>query len=348
MASQLSDFDPNGVGVVGGGFFSLPCTVESSRLVILSAPWDVTVSYGAGSAAAPEALREASSQIDLYDDLTHDAWREGIATLPLSEQISNLSHTLRPVAERVIDHLEGGGNTTDAAIREDLERVNRGSMAMNDYILATSREMLSRGKLIALVGGDHSTPYSLIKALGEQHPDFGVLHIDAHRDLREEYEGFRFSHASVMHNVLSDVDSVSRLVQVGVRDFCDEEQLLADSDERVVSFSDMRLARGRFEGRSWSEQCREIVDALPEKVYISFDIDGLDISCCPHTGTPVPGGLQYNEAIYLLEQVVASSRTIVGCDVVEVVPSESDNVDVAVGVRLLYKLCSLTIDSNIK
>lgn len=346
MGSQLSDFNPNGVGIVGSGFFSLPCDVESSMLAILSAPWDVTVSYGAGSAAAPAALCEASSQIDLYDDFAYNVWREGIATLPISDEIAQLSEQLRPAAVRIIDHLEGGGDLHDQAIAADLEAVNGGSRTLNDYIYNTSRQLLEQGKLIALVGGDHSTPYSLIKALGEHHSDLGVLHIDAHRDLREAYEGFDFSHASVMYNVLRDIPSVSRLVQVGVRDFCDAEQAIAESDDRVVSFSDMALARARFEGERWGEQCRRIVESLPQNVYISFDIDGLDISCCPHTGTPVPGGLSYREAIYLMERVVESGRTIVGCDVVEVVPNADESVDLAVGVRILYKLCCLTIKSN--
>ncbi len=274
MGSQLNDFNPNGVGVVGGGFFSLPCDVDSSRVVVVSAPWDVTVSYGAGSAAAPAAMLEASSQIDLYDDFTHDAWREGIATLPIPEDIAQLSDQLRPMAVRVIDHLEAGGCLTDGAIATELKSVNDGSKSLNNYIYNTSRELLQQGKLIALVGGDHSTPYSLIKALGEQHSDFGVLHIDAHRDLREAYEGFEFSHASVMYNVLRDVNSVSKLVQVGVRDFCDAEQELSNRDKRVVSFTDMTLARGRFEGERWGDQVRRIVETLPQKVYISFDIDG--------------------------------------------------------------------------
>lgn len=346
MCYKLDDYNPNGVGVVGGGFFSLPCEVDSSRLVILSAPWDVTVSYGAGSASAPDSIREASSQIDLYDDYAPDVWREGIATLPISDTIAELSRTLRPVAVRVIEHLEGGGDPSDEVIAEDLRRVNSGSDELNSYIYNTSRELLDKGKLIALVGGDHSTPYGFIKALGEIYKEFGVLHIDAHRDLRESYEGFEFSHASVMYNVLRDVNAVSRLVQVGVRDYCDEEQEIAEGDDRVVSFSDMSLARGRFEGETWSAQCQRIVDTLPEMVYISFDIDGLEMACCPHTGTPVPGGLRYNEAIYLLERIAESGRKIIGCDMVEVVPSEGDNIDLSIGSRLLYKLCLLTINSN--
>lgn len=341
---ELKDFDPNGVGEQGHGFFSLPCSEEHSRVVILSAPWDVTVSYGKGTAAAPEALLEASSQIDLYDSSARDAWREGIATHSVDQTIAELSAELRPVAEVVIEALEMGRE----ADPELLARVNAGSRVLNDYIYSKSAKLLAQGKIVGLVGGDHSTPYGAIKAVGERYEEFGILHIDAHRDLRKAYEGFEYSHASVMYNVLRDVPSVSRLVQVGVRDFCDAEQELAERDDRVVSFEDMTLARGKFEGEMWGAQCRRIVESLPQRVYVSFDIDGLDMSCCPHTGTPMCGGLSYNEAIYLFEVLVGSGREIVGFDVVEVGTKEGDVTDLVVGTRVLYKLCGLSIKSNKK
>lgn len=344
MSQELKGFNPNGVGIVGGGFFSLPCSVESSRVVIISAPWDVTVSYGAGTAAAPEALMEASSQLDLYDSSAIDAWREGIATQPIDPAIAELSTTLRPIAERVISELESGLE----ANQSDINQINRGSEWLNDTIYNTTRELLQKDKIVALVGGDHSTPYGAIKALAEVHDSFGILHIDAHRDLREAYEGFEFSHASIMYNVLRDIEQVEKLVQVGVRDFCDDEQRLATKSDRVVSFEDMTLARAKFEGETWASQCQKIVDALPQKVYVSFDIDGLDMCYCPHTGTPVCGGLSYNEAVYLLEKVVESGRVIIGFDVVEVVPGDESQLDLIVGARILFKLSGLSIISNKK
>ncbi len=346
MSPELKDFNPNGVGVVGGGFFSLPCSVELSKVVLISAPWDVTVSYGAGTAAAPEALCEASSQLDLYDSSAHDAWREGIATLPIDSRIGELSKELRPVAERIIEHLEAGGLATDPQIVELVESVNEGSRELNAIIYRSTADLLAQGKIVGLVGGDHSTPYGVIKALGERYESFGILHVDAHRDLRVAYEGFEFSHASVMYNVLRDVAQVERLVQVGVRDFCDDEQAFAESSDRVVSYPDMELARGRFEGETWAEQVRRIVESIRQRVYVSFDIDGLEMGCCPHTGTPVAGGLGFNEAVYMLECVVKSGREIIGFDVVEVVPSETDNIDLIVGARILYKLSGLSIKSR--
>lgn len=343
---ELDGFDPNGVGVDNGTYYGLPFTPERARLVLLSAPWDVTVSYGAGTAFAPDALIEASTQLDLYDASAPGAWREGIATADIDYSLQEESQRLRADAEKVIRHLEEGGDPSDERIERRIRRVNEGCAAMNENIRRQADEWLGRGKIVGLVGGDHATPYGLIRAVAAREERFGILHIDAHRDLRAAYEGFGYSHASIMYNVLRDVPQATRLVQVGVRDFCDAEAELAARDGRIRSFDSRSLARAAFEGVCWAEQCRRIVAELPEAVYVSFDIDGLSPELCPHTGTPVPGGLGFEQAVCLLECVVDSGRRIVGFDLVEVVPSAGDRTDAVVGARILYKLCGLTLKSN--
>ncbi|MFR5870708.1 MAG: arginase family protein [Alistipes sp.] len=144
---------------------------------------------------------------------------------------------------------------------------------------------------MGLVGGDHSVPLGLIRAVAERNPGVGVLHVDAHADLRRAYEGFTYSHASIMYNVLNEAAGVSALVQVGVRDLCDDEARLASADARVRLFDDYALSAAKFGGESWNAVCDRIIACLPEKAYVSFDIDGLAPEYCPHTGTPVPGGL---------------------------------------------------------
>ncbi len=248
----------------------------------------------------------------------------------------------------MIEHLEAGGATTDDYVIRKIRRVNDGCAAMNAAVEEQASRWLAEGKLVGLVGGDHSTPYGVIRAIAERHEGAGILHIDAHCDLRERYEGFEFSHASIMHNVLRDFPQVARIVEVGVRDFCDAEYRRAQSDPRIEMFDDRRLAEAAFEGISWAEQCRRIVECLPREVYVSFDIDGLSPDCCPHTGTPVPGGLTFREACFLLESVVRSGRRIVGFDLVEVVPKYEERMDEIVGARMLYKLCGLTLKSNPK
>lgn len=339
-------FDPDGVGVANGAYFGLPFEPETAALVLISAPWDVTVSYGAGTTYAPDAIIEASTQLDFHEPLAVGAWRQGIATADADYTLQEESQRLRNDATKVIEHLENGGTTDDDYVVRKIRRVNEGCAAMNTSIRQQAAHWLAGGKIVGLVGGDHSTPYGLIQALGEQHDRFGILHIDAHRDLRNAYEGFEFSHASIMYNVLRDIPQVERLVQVGVRDFCEQEATLAATDSRIVSFEDFALAAETFRGVTWDEQCRRIVDSLPEKVYISFDIDGLSMDNCPHTGTPVTGGLGFNQAVWLLNMVANSGRQIIGFDLVEVCPASEDRIDAIVGARMLWKLCNLTLKSN--
>lgn len=331
-------FNPNELSQPNGNYFALPYTVEDSKLVILSAPFDVTTSYKPGSANAPDAILDASAQVDLYDIEYKNNYQKGIATLPFNDDMLSSSVEVRKYAEKVIAHLEEGGSLEEKYIAKYLTKVNETSEKVNTFVYNSSKEQLQNGKYVALVGGDHSTPLGLIKAIGEHFGDVGVLHIDAHADLREAFEGFKYSHASIMYNVLNEVKEVKQIVQVGVRDFCEDELSIINNDDRVSTFFDAVLAERKFEGESWGTICDDIIAKLPQKVYISFDIDGLDASLCPGTGTPVPGGLSFNEAIYLIVRVVRSGREIVGFDVNEVSPMEGSEWDANVGARVLYKL----------
>lgn len=355
--SGSNNFSPDDVGVANGNYFGLPFTVSESELVLLCAPWDVTVSYNNGTAAAPEAITMASTQVELRDAHYPDGWRRGIATVPADLWIMSASAELRREAEKVITHLENGGSSGDEAIAVPLAAVNEGSAKLNDTIYRQASALLAQGRIVGLVGGDHSTPLGLMRAVGDSLaslstpvggiPNFGILHIDAHADLRMAYEGFTYSHASIMYNALR-LPQVVRLVQVGIRDFCEAEvQLAADSDGRIVQFDDYTLARNAFEGLDWGTQCAAIIEKLPENVYVSFDIDGLSPDNCSGTGTPVPGGLSYREAVYLLVKLVESGRCIVGFDLTEVSPAENDGEwNANVGARILYKLCNLTLKSK--
>ncbi len=338
----MNNINTSNVSIVGESFFALPHSPETSNVVLISAPWDVTVSYGKGTADAPEQLLIASAQLDLFDAFTTDAWQHGIATIPIDTEIKALSVKYRKIAEQIITHLESGGDPKD--VEHLTQKVNEASHTINKHIEETSLQWIKQNKIVGLVGGDHSTPLGYIRALGIHHTNFGILHIDAHRDLREAYEGFESSHASIMYNAINSVPQIDKLVQVAVRDFCDEEQHLADTDPRIVSFTDRDLSTNQFNGTTWAEQCHSIVSQLPQKVYISFDIDGLDIAYCPSTGTPVPGGLSFNQAIHLLEEIVRQGKQIIGFDLVEIVPNSV--ADLSVGARLLLKLSTLAIMSN--
>ncbi len=342
----MKEFNPDGVGVANGNYFGMPFTPDNARLVLVSVPWDVTSSYGAGASAAPDAIIEASTQLDFFDSYAPDAWRKGIATAEIDYSIQETSVALREDAVRIMENLESGGKTEDNfLLSRRLEKINEASKQINSQVYDMTERFLSMGKIVGIVGGDHSVPYGAVLALARKEPDFGILHLDAHMDLRDCYEGFEYSHASIMYNILRDVPQVERIVQVGVRDYSGGEASFAKTCGRVTVFSDADLCEAEFDGRSWKEQCEAIVGNLPQRVYVSFDIDALSPSLCPATGTPVPGGLSFNKAVYLLRKMVDSGRSIIGFDLCEVVPAAGNGLDANTGARVLYKLCGQVLRS---
>jgi agmatinase len=210
---------------------------------------------------------------------------------------------------------------------------------MVNTVKSETTALLNKNKKVILLGGDHSTPLGYIQALAEIHEHFGILQIDAHFDLRIAFEGFEYSHASVMYNALK-TKQVGKLVQVGIRDFC-EEEVLESKNERVSVWYDEKMKEAQFLGKTWDQICNDIVAQLPQKVYLSFDIDGLDPKLCPNTGTPVAGGLEYAQAIYLIKKVKESGRVFIGADLNEVAPGENSDWDANVAARLLFRLCHI-------
>lgn len=333
----IENFDPNGPGA-NGNLFGLPFTPETSSLVLIPVPWEVTVSYHAGTAKGPQAILEASCQVDLSVRDIPDAWKFGVSMLPVPADLYEESIKLRALASQHIRAVESGEKVLPG--NPIVARINEAGENLNVYVKSTALKWLKEGKLVGLVGGDHSTPLGLFRALSEVHDRFGILQIDAHLDLRKAYEGFTYSHASVMFNALK-IPAVQRLVQVGIRDYCDEElQVIERAMGRVVTFFDQDLKAAIYDGKTWGQICDFIIKELPQNVYISFDIDGLDPVLCPNTGTPVPGGLQFEQVTYLFKKLATSGKRIIGFDLNEVAPSEDGDWDANVGSRLLYQLCN--------
>jgi agmatinase len=328
-------FDPNGPGIQGN-LFGLPFDTETSAVVVIPVPWEVTVSYNTGTADGPEAILEASSQIDSFMREIPEAWKLGTCMLPLPKALKAESKKLRAQAAQHIAKLERGETTlTNDPV---VAKINEACESLNIYVKTTAQKLMRAGKMVGIVGGDHSTPLGLLRALSENHQNFGILQIDAHADLRKAYEDFTYSHASIMYNALK-INAVSKLVQVGIRELCDDEfKMMQASDGRIVTFFDDDIKEKKFSGQSWQLLCEKIVKQLPKEVYISFDIDGLDPKLCPNTGTPVPGGLEFQEAVYLIKKVVQSGRRIIGFDLCEVTSGDTD-WDANVGARMLYQLC---------
>lgn len=340
-AEKIRSFDPNSPGDSHAQMYGLPFTCAEADIVLVPVPWEVTTSYGGGTSRGPQAIFDASFQVDLFHPEFPRLWERGIAMDELPKALLQQSDALKKEAKKVIDLLvEGGSRKDEERAAKALALVNAECTVMNEWVELRCGHWLDQGKLVGLVGGDHSTPLGLFRAQAARHRDFGILHIDAHMDLRDAYEGFTFSHASIMYNALP-LKQLSTLVQVGIRDFCAQENdvVVGEKDRvRVVRSADIR--RQQFDGVTWREQCDAIIGALPEKVHVSFDIDGLDPTLCPHTGTPVPGGLAFEEATYLLSRL-AASRTIIGFDLVEVSPGGDDEWDANVGARLLWHLCGV-------
>lgn len=339
-SDPLAGFDPNSPGSADAGIFGLPHGPEHADIVIVPVPWEVTTSYGGGTSRGPAAIRDASLQVDLFHPEFPELWKRGIWLDEIPDALLEQSDALKKEAKRVIDALvEGGDAKKRARAAKALERVNEECAVMNAWVEQRCGFWLDKGKKVGLLGGDHSTPLGMLRALARRHKRFGVLHIDAHLDLRIAYEGFTYSHASIMYNALP-IKGLERVVSVGIRDFCQQENdvfLAQKGRVKVVRSADIR--RQQYDGVTWREQCDAIIDALPEKVHITFDIDGLDPTLCPHTGTPVPGGLLFEEATYLLSRV-AAKRTIIGFDLVEVSPGK-DEWDANVGARMLWHLCGV-------
>ncbi len=326
-------FDPSGVGVKGS-LFGIPVDPQRAQVVIIPVPWNVTASYGKASIAGPQAILEASCQLDLSLPGIRTPWVLGMTMIPISidweGQCLKLVDRLAPY----LTLLEQGSDVSEHL--QLVHDVNKAGEGLNVEVENLSIHHLNKGKMVGVVGGDHSVSLGLVQALAQQYPSFGILHIDAHADLRKAYQGFDHSHASIMHNML-EIDQVSHLVQVGIRDYCPEEEQRMKQDPRITPHYDAWIKAKLFEGVQWNQICDRIAGDLPEMIYISFDIDGLDPKLCPSTGTPVPGGLDFEQADYLLKVLVMRGKKIIGFDLCEVGVGD-DAWDGNVGARILYRL----------
>ncbi len=337
--SVTSSFDINGPGLEGK-LFGLPFDTENAKVVIVPVPWEATVTYGAGTANGPGAILKASRQVDFFMRDIPDAWELGVAMQDVPVKLKVESDRVRNLAEHF--RARRGPDSDPTVIAS---KINEASESLNIFIKKSVEQLLNAGKVVGILGGDHSTPLGLMRALGERHDRFGILQVDAHADLRKAYEGFIYSHGSIMQNALK-IPAMHKLVQVGIRDLCDEEfRLIAQSKTRIKTFFDEDI-HASANSISRDALCEQMIRELPDKVYISFDIDGLDPKLCPHTGTPVPGGLDFHFATALIRAIVKSKRKIIGFDLCEVAPGPDGDWDANVGSRILWHLACWTAVSN--
>jgi agmatinase len=280
-------------------------TYDTSRVVILPVPYEHTVSYGAGTKRGPEAILQASHYVEFYDEETgREVYRElGIATLP----------------------------ALDVSSQADEEAL--------DTIYQTTKQVLTDGKFPIALGGEHTISQATIAAAAERCRDLSVLQIDAHSDLRAEYQGSKYSHASVMARVCEFVDP-NRLVQVGIRAQCIEEaQYIREYGISTFYAHDIRGGKHAKLLKYWEDL---VVEKLTDYVYVTFDVDGLDPSIMPATGTPEPNGLFWHETMTLLRKVGQRKR-VVACDVVELAPIEGLHHPDLTAAKLVSKMINYVV-----
>ena len=330
------------------GIFGLPFTENSAQLVIIPVPWDATASYGKGASMGPVSILKESPQIDLYDYHFKDTYTHGIYMLKLPTEVELLNAETKKLCNSVVDLLQQRGTSENShLIKPILDQVNFNSNKLNQWIYTTSLKLIEQDKIVACLGGEHSSPFGLIKAITQKKSNLSILQIDAHADLRVAYQGFEHSHASIMNQAMNLTPKPKNLVQVGIRDFCEEEYLRMKSDSRITTFFDSDVKSRMLSGCSWDEVCQEITEHLENDVYISFDIDGLSPDLCPQTGTPVPGGLSFEQVVHLLKTISQRNKKIIGFDLCEVAQKDSSNVwDSNVGARVLYQLCGWSLLHN--
>lgn len=332
---MLQNFDPNGVGIANGNLFGFPYSIEEADLIIIPVPWDATASFGKGTSNGPQQILDASPQLDFYHPRVKNAFENKIALLPIDENWKKRNDVFCEMAMEYIEFLESGGKLEEnETFQSFLQEINEAHAELSTWVKSTALDYMDQGKFVALLGGEHSTPLGLIQALAEKH-EFGILQIDAHADLRDAYEGFSQSHASIMFNAIK-LPAIKKLVQVGIRDVAQTEVDLIAANENIITFFDWDLKNQEFEGKTWALQVQEIISSLPEKVYVSFDIDALRPELCPNTGTPVPGGFSLEQVNYLLFALAESGKKIIGFDLNEV---GDDPWDANVGARALWNLC---------
>jgi agmatinase len=345
-AEKIKDFDASGVSTIES-LFGLPFTVEESEIIVIPVPWEVTVSYAAGTACGPDAILKASAQVDLYDPFFEDAWKLGFTMIDIPQEIHQKSEKYRKIAAAYIDRLTSGElKESDTEAQEITSEVNQAAIEMNQWVENTCTHYINNGKVVLLLGGDHSTPLGFMKAVSKKYEYFGILQIDAHSDLRIAYEGFRYSHASITYNAVNEITNLQKVVQIGIRDYSEGEAEMAKSSAgKIKIFYDREIKKRLYDGETWALICKQIIEELPENIYVTFDIDGLDPKLCPNTGTPVAGGFETDQVLYLLEKLVESGKKIIGFDLNEVAPGE-DEWDANVGARLLYRIGNMVAKSQ--
>lgn len=263
--------------------------LETAKVVLIPVPYDGTSTWGKGADKGPKAFLEASENMEMYDiETATEVYQQGI-------------HLTAPLAE----------NSSPQAVVNEVHRI--------------TKDFIKRNKFVTLIGGEHSVSIGSIRAFNECFDNLTVLHLDAHADLRESYNGTKYNHACAVH----EASQTTNLVQVGIRSMDAIEKTFME-EERTFFAHDM--VRDEY----WMDK---VVEACTDNVFITFDLDALDPSIMPSTGTPEPGGLLWYETLEFLKQVF-EEKNVVGFDIMELCPNENDTSSDFLAAKLYYKMLS--------
>lgn len=274
---------------------------ENSKIAIVSAPYEHTVSYGGGTKYGPEAIIKASQFVEFYDEEFDRelCFEQGVCT---------------------IEPIDFDGKANKEAL---------------DMIYDQVKELLAKDKFVITLGGEHTISSAPIKAHHEKYPNMSVLQFDAHSDFRDTYEGSKYSHASIMARVAEFFPN-DKITQVGIRAQCIEEANFI-KENKVNTFYANAIRR-EVHGQDWQQS---VVDTLSDEVYITFDVDYFDPSIMPATGTPEPDGFLYHETLDLLRKIKAAGKRVIGFDVVELAPMEGLSHPDILTASLIYKMLNI-------
>ncbi|QES87426.1 arginase family protein [Rhizosphaericola mali] len=344
---DLKNFDPNAAGNPQLNIFGLPFSEEEAQLVIQPVPWEATIGVYPGTARCIESVMRHSIHIDLHWKEDPTAWKKGIHMREINNKLLLKSDYLRKEAELLVDYTCRGQEVCqNSFMNKNLKEINAGGLYLNEWIYDRAIDIINKGKIPGLLGGDHSISQGIVKALGEKHDNFAILQIDAHCELRKTYEGFHFSHACVMRNILEETPQVEKLIQVATRDYCEEEfDYLEANKNRIKTFFDDDIKDAIYEGKTWRDIAQDIVNQLPELTYLSLDIDGLDPKYCPSTNTPVIGGLEYSQISYLLKLMRQQNKKLIGFDLCQI-GNGRIGTDAQNGAYILWDLCNQILKNN--
>ena len=305
---------------------------QSSLVRVLSVPWDVTSTYRSGSHQSPRLIQSVMHQLDSNHPFSdHQFHFEFLSPDP---RIYRLQKAFKDSAVGIIEALNMGRSLSGHDI-STRHQINDASVEVAGIVFESAQSYLDAP--LILCGGEHGVGLGYIRALASKYSNVSVLHLDAHMDCHESYFGFNYSHASVMTHY-SAIETISSITQVGIRDYDQKERAFQEkSSTNFHVFDDYALHQSMFEGLAWKDTCDRIIGTLSDTVFISLDVDVLMAYLCPRTGTPVPGGLSYNQLVYLLDQI-SQSKTVIGSELVEVNIQGDNDWDANVGARLLQLL----------